>query len=300
MKFTLRIILFILITSSLYSQTPTQPKEQRYLFEQIRMPSFPDTVYLCGERIPLEIPEVRERAEREYFLLLQDPGQVMLYLKRSGKYFPMYEKLLKESGLPDDLKFLSVAESALFQARSAKSALGLWQFMEGTGRSMGLQIDKFVDERCNPKKSTMAAIKYLTNGYKFHGSWISTLAGYNMGNFGVSESMIYQNGLDYFSLYLNEETSRFVFRIMAIKLIMTNPEKHGFYLENSDYYKPDDLEKIEWPKSITDLSEWAKSQGTTYKYVKLLNPWILGRSLPNPQTGNIWEIEIPADSIKTN
>ncbi len=299
MKFTLRIILFIFLTTTLYSQ-PTHPIDQRYIFEQTRMPAFPDSVFLCGERIPLEIPEVRERAEREYFLLLQDPGQVMLYLKRSGKYFPMYEKLLKDAGLPDDLKYLSVAESALYQSRSVKSALGLWQFMEGTGRSMGLQIDKFVDERCHPEKSTLGAIKYLKNGYKSHGSWISTLAGYNMGNFGVAESMKYQNALDYFSLYLNEETSRFVFRILAIKLVMTNPEIHGYHLQDNDYYKSDKTEKIDWPKSITDLSEWAKSQGTSYKNVKLLNPWMLERSLPNPQSGKVWEIEIPFDSLKTN
>jgi len=300
MKLTIRIILFILLTSTLYSQIPDQTKENRYIFEQIRMPAFPDTVYLCGEQIPLDVPEVRERAEREYFLLLQDPGQVMLYLKRSGKYFPMYEKLFKEAGLPEDLKYLSVAESALYQSRSVKSALGLWQFMEGTGRSMGLQIDKFVDERCHPVKSTKAAIAYLKNGYKSHRSWISTLAGYNMGNFGVSESMKYQNALDYFSLYLNEETSRFVFRILAIKLVMSNPEMHGYHLQDSDYYKQDDIQKVDWPKSITDLSEWAKSQGTSYKNVKLLNPWILGRSLPNPQNGKVWEICIPVDSLKTN
>jgi hypothetical protein len=264
------------------------------------MPALPDTLYLCGERIPLEIPEIRERAEREYFLLLQDPGQVMLYLKRSGKFFPMYDKLLKEAGLPEDLKYLSVAESALYQSRSVKSALGLWQFMEGTGKSMGLQIDKFVDERCHPEKSTLAAIKYLAKGYKTHGSWISTLAGYNMGNFGVSESMTYQNALDYFSLYLNEETSRFVFRILAIKLVMTNPKIHGYNLVESDYYKPEATEKVDWPKSISDLSEWAIAQGTTYKQVKLLNPWILGRSLPSPQGGKIWEIELPANRNKTN
>jgi hypothetical protein len=300
MKFTIRIIIFILLATTLYSQSPDQPKEQRYIFEQIRMPALPDTVLLCGEQIPLDDAEIRERAEREYFLLLQDPGQVMLYLKRSGKYFPMYEKLLQEAGMPDDLKFLSVAESALYQSRSVKSALGLWQFMEGTGKSMGLQIDKFVDERCHPQKSTEAAIKYLKNGYRMHGSWISTLAGYNMGNFGVSESMKYQNALDYFSLYLNEETSRFVFRILAIKLVMTNPEIHGYYLAEKDYYKPDPTVTIDWPKSITDLSEWAKSQGTSYKNVKMLNPWILGRALPNPQSGKIWEIQIPVDSLKTN
>lgn len=287
------IFTLTIIFTAIFTIQELSSKENNYLFEQIKMPALPDTMYLCNEQIPLDDPEVRERAEREYFLLLQDPGQVMLYLKRSGKYFPMYERLLKEAGLPDDLKYLSVAESALYQARSSKSALGLWQFMEGTGRLMGLRIDKYVDERCHPEKSTIAAIKYLKGGYKQHKSWITTLAGYNMGNFGVSESMKYQYSPDYFSLYLNEETSRFVFRILAIKTVMSNPELHGYKLSNSDYYPVAETQIIEWDKQVTDLSDWAKSQGATYKQVKVLNPWILGRTLPNPPEGTSWKIYIP-------
>lgn len=130
----------------------------------------PDELDFCGERVPLNNPEVKERAEREFYLLLQQKGQVVLYIKRAGKYFPTYERLLKEQSLPDDLKYLSVAESALYQSRSSKSAYGLWQFMEGTGKTYGLQINKFVDERANVEKSTAAAIKYLANGKKSLGS----------------------------------------------------------------------------------------------------------------------------------
>ena len=271
----------------------TESLAQNFNFGAYKLPA---KMELCGEKIPLDDPEIREKAEREFYLLLQQPGQIMLYIKRSGKYFPTFERIIKEAGLPDDLKYLSVAESALYQSQSSKGAVGLWQFMEGTARSHGLRVDKFVDERRNVEKSTYAAMKYLKNGYSAHKSWFLTFAGYNMGNAGISRALDYQFGESFFDLYLNEETSRYIFRIAVIKEIMSNPAKYGFSFPKDEQYKPVKTKIITVDSSISDVSNWAKANKTSYKYVKLLNPWILERSLPAPKSGEKWEIEVPEEN----
>lgn len=271
---------------------------QEYLgsdhFTKVSQLKLPDELSWCGEKIPLDIPEVKERAEREFYLLLQQPGQIILYLKRSGRYFPLYEQVLREYNMPDDLKYLSVAESALYMALSSKEAMGLWQFMSATAKHLGLQVTDMVDERRHPEKSTRAALKYLRQGFESNGSWMLTAAGYNMGHTNVTKNLKYQNADDYFDLFLNTETSRFIFRIALIKELMSNAEKYGFILDKDDYYKPYDTKIVEWNKSIKDLSAWAIEQGTSYKFVKLYNPWILGRELPSPGKGK-WEIAVPND-----
>lgn len=267
------------------------PKIKQH-FEFISKVKLPDNLELCGETIPLDNPEVKERAEREFYLLLQQPGQIMLYLKRSGRYFDMYEKVIRSHNLPEDLKYLSVAESALFQATSSAGAIGLWQFMASTGKAMGLQIDDYVDERRHPEKSTHAAMKYLKQGYNQHGSWLLTLAGYNMGHTGVARSIEHQEGQSYFDLFLNSETSRFIFRIALIKEFMSNAEKYGFDKSSIDYYKDPEAKLILVDSAIPDLAKWAIENGSNYKHVKLLNPWILKKELPRPKSGS-WEILVP-------
>ena len=254
----------------------------------------PKKLDFCGERIPLEIPEVTERVEREFYLLLQQPGQVILYQKRAGRYFPIFDKYIKKQNVPEDLKYISVAESALYMSRSGKGAVGLWQFMEATAKAMGLTVNEFVDERRNPDKSTEAGLRYLKQGYEKHKSWAMAAAGYNMGHTGVAENKEFQGVRDFFDLFLNEETSRYIFRIVVIKEILTNPEKYGFMLKDEQLYKPDKVKMITVDTAISNLAEWAKSKGTTYKDVKILNPWILKRELPAPAKGQSYEIAIPA------
>ncbi len=253
----------------------------------------PDSLDFCGERVPLEIPEVKERAEREFYVLLQQPGQIILYLKRSGRYFPLFERILKETQMPDDIKYLSVAESALYMARSPKDAVGLWQFIPETAKAMGLIVNDYIDERRHPEKSTYAAIKYLKTGYSNHKSWILTAAGYNMGHHNVIDNLNFQGKLNYFDLFLNEETSRYILRIVCIKEIMKNSEKYGFKVSDEKKYKQEPYKIIEWDKEIPNLSEWANLHNCTYKDVKLLNPWILKRSLPAPFKGKNYQIYIP-------
>jgi hypothetical protein len=286
-------LILILQTDTIRSQNNGLPRIGNEFNRFISGLSLPDKLTICGEELPIDEPEVRERAEREFYLLLQKPGQVVLYLKRAARLFPMYEQKLKEAGLPDDLKYLSVAESALFQARSSAGAVGLWQFMKGTGKQMGLVIGPNVDERRHPEKSTDAALKFLAQGYKKHNSWALTLGGYNMGFTGIGNRMTQQYGTDYFDLYLNEETSRFVFRIAIIKELMSNPEKYGYVIPNHQLYKPHKTKTVK-VASISSLSDWAVSQGTSYKYVKVLNPWLLTKKLPKHPDGKMWEVKIPA------
>jgi len=253
----------------------------------------PDSLTFCGEPLPLNDPEVRKRFDREFMLNLQWDGQVMLYLKRSGEYFPLYDSILKEEGAPDDLKYLSVAESALYQAQSSKDAVGLWQFIPETARRYGLQVDEYVDERRNPEKSTRAAIRLLKDNYKRFGSWALSAAAYSMGEAATTDDLQFQRQQNYYDLYLNEETSRYVFRVVAIKEIMTHPDRYGFHLDASDYYRLPTTTEVAVAREIPNLADWAEQQGSSYKDVKLSNPWIKKRMLPKPVNGSPYVIAIP-------
>lgn len=292
MKKILLLIFFIFISCKETRELPGQDNDVNFnhFLSTVKLPN---KLEFCGERIPLEIEEVRERAEREFYLNLQSPGQIILFLKRAGRFFPMYEKIFAEEGVPDDLKYLSVAESALYMSRSPKDAVGLWQFIPSTGRAMGLQIDEYVDERRHPEKSTKAAIKYLKSGYQKTKSWILAAAGYNMGHENVSDNLSFQESDNYFDLFLNEETSRYILRIVIIKEIMKNPRKYGINLKANDLYKPLKYKIIKESNFIDNLHQWAKLYNTTYKDIKLLNPWILKRRLPSPPKGKVWEIAVP-------
>ena len=258
------------------------------VFINISQIPFPKELDFCGEKVPLHIPEVRERAEREFYLLLQQQGQLALYLKRANRFFPIYERIIKEMNLPDDLKYVSVAESALFQSRSHRDAFGLWQFMEATAREYGLRVDKYVDERANVEKSTRAALTYLQRGHRSFGSWALAAAGYNMGNAGLRRAMTRQNVDNYYDLFLNEETSRFVFRIIIIKELMKNAKKYGIDFPADELYCFGNIRTVKVNGSIPDLFEWSARHKNLYKDVRLLNPWIRTDQLPN---GN-WEIII--------
>jgi len=298
MKKSFLILLIILCSCNesreLTSQTNKAENPDMNFISWLSSQKLPDKLDFCGEKIPLEVPEVRERAEREFYVNLQSPGQLILYIKRAGKYFKTFEKIIKDNNMPDDLKYLSVAESALYMSRSPKNAVGLWQFIPETGKKMGLQIDEYVDERKHPEKSTAAAMKYLKLGFDYHKSWILAAAGYNMGHQNVVDNIQFQSSENYFDLFLNEETSRYILRIAVIKEIMNNPDKYGIKLKHEDIYVSPKTKVIQVEQYIPNLAEWAKANGTTYKDVKLLNPWILQRKLSSPPKGKVFEIEIPA------
>jgi hypothetical protein len=292
-------ILILLISVLLISCSDSKPlisgdnENEQNFYEFMSSVKLPEKLDFCGESLPLDDQEIKERAEREFYLMLQQPGQLILYIKRAGRYFPMFEKIIKKHNMPDDIKYLSVAESALYQARSSVGAIGLWQFMPETAKIMGLQVDEFVDERRHPEKSTVAAMKYLRQGYERHKSWVLTAAGYNMGHTGLMENLNFQSVENFFDLYLNEETSRYIFRIAIIKNLMENAEIYGFKIPKDELYKQDTYQLIKVNSAIQDLSAWARANGTSYKQVKSLNPWILKRMLPAPAKGQFYEIAIP-------
>jgi hypothetical protein len=280
------------------SPSPDAPPLNKLYRPNISTLKLPAQLDFCGEVVPLSNPEVRKRMDREFLLNLQWDGQVMLYLKRSGEFFPMFDTLLARQGVPSDLKYLAVAESALFQAQSGKGAVGLWQFIPETGRRYGLRVDDFVDERRDPEKSTLAAIRYLKDLKARFGSWALAAAAYNMGEGAVDDDLSFQNGHTYYDLYLNEETSRYLFRIVSLKEIMSHTEKYGYDLDPDEYYHPVPSTSVAVNTEISNLARWAEAQGTTYKDVKLLNPWILKRTLPKPSADAPYVIEIPDKGSK--
>jgi len=236
---------------------------------------------LCAERVPLEIQEVRERLEKELLLTLWDRPQVILWLKRSRRYLPYIEETLKKNGMPADLKYIALAESALRpHAGSPKGAMGFWQFMQDTGRQYGLAIDSRIDERRNIFASTQAAIRYFKDLYKQFGSWTLVAAAFNMGEAGLAEEMREQGVKDYYRLYLPIETQRYVLRIISIKLIFSDPKRYGFHLANEDYYPPLEFDRVQVNcLRDTHLRIIAQAAKTHFKEIKDLNPEIRGYSL---------------------
>jgi len=225
--------------------------------------------------------EVRERFEKELLLNLWDRPQIILYLKRAGRYFPYIEEMLKESGLPQDLKYVAVIESALRpHSRSYKGAVGFWQFMPQTGRKYGLIVTRRLDERRNFFAATRAAIHYFKDLHEMLGSWTLAAAAYNMGERGLMAEMLEQQVKDYYRLYLPLETQRFVFRILAVKAILSAPKKFGFILSKTDYYRPMSFDRvrIEAVKDVP-LRLIAAAAKTHFKVIKDLNPDIRGHYL---------------------
>lgn len=250
----------------------------------------------CGEHVPLKEQEVRERFEKELMLSLWGRPQVILWLKRSTRYLPHIEKTLKENGLPDDLKYIAIAESALRpHVGSGKGAMGFWQFMRSTGRKQGLVINEYSDERRNLFASTRAAIKYFNElNIKFK-SWTLAAAAYNMGEEGLMAEILEQNTEDFYHLYLPLETQRYIFRILCIKLIFSDPERYGFKLVEEDFYPSLTFDRIRIECSqeipIRIIADAAK---THFKEIKDLNPEIRGHYLAK----GVHEILVPEGASK--
>lgn len=235
----------------------------------------------CGEEVPIREQQVRERLEKELLLSLWNRPQVILWLKRSRRYLPPIEEVLRNEGMPDDLKYVAIAESALRpHAHSRKGAVGFWQFMRYTGQKYGLVINGRIDERRNIFASTRAAISYLKDLHEIFGSWALAAAAYNMGEEGLMSEILEQGNNDYYHLYLPLETQRYIFRIIAIKLILEDPAKYGFYLLAEDYYPPLHFDQVRIEcADETPIRIVAKAARTTFRAIKELNPEIRGHYL---------------------
>ncbi len=238
-------------------------------------------ISFSGEPVPLDDPDVRERLEKELLISLWDRPQVVLWLKRSTRYFPVIEPMLEAGGIPDDFKYLALAESALrAHAGSPKGAMGYWQFMPATARKHGLRVDRYKDERRNVFRSTEAAVRYLGELRGQFGSWALAAAAYNMGEEGLASEILAQGVEDYYRLYLPLETQRYLFRVLSVKLILEDPERFGFVLEEGDYYPPTPFERLRFDSlQEAPLALVAKAAGTDFKRIKDLNPELRGHYL---------------------
>lgn len=247
----------------------------------------------CDEALPMDNFDVRERLDRELTVNTYWHSSTILSIKSTVRYFPIMDKILTEEGVPTDLKYIAVAESGLRNAVSPAGAKGIWQFMKGTGTDYGLEISDEVDERYHFEKSTRAAAKYLKSLRQRFGSWANAAAAYNMGGGNMSKHLREQESENYFELNLNEETSRYYFRLVAIKEIMENPREFGFYLDREDYYPAlDDYRTEEISGAVESWGAFAKEKGTNYRILKVYNPWLIDNKLTN-KSGKTYEIRIP-------
>lgn len=254
----------------------------------------PAEINFAGEKAPLQIADVRERLDRELLVNANLHATTLLILKRANRAFPVIEPILKKYGVPDDFKYLAVIESGLVNVVSPAGARGVWQFMPDTGKEKGLEINDVVDERYHLEKSTEAACKYLLDAKNKFGSWTLAAASYNGGVGGVNKQITFQGVTDYYDLLLTEETSRYVFRILALKEIMQNPTKYNFNLKPADLYPVIPTKKVEVTASVPDLATFAKDNGINYKVLKIHNPWLRDRKL-DVAAGKSYTLEIPLE-----
>ncbi|MNY14358.1 Membrane-bound lytic murein transglycosylase D precursor [compost metagenome] len=237
---------------------------------------------------------MKERLDRELLVNANLDASTLLIIKRANRSFPIIEPILKKNGVPDDFKYLAVAESALMNATSSAGAKGFWQFMPDTAKERGMEVNDGVDERYHLEKSTEAACKYLLDAYRKFGSWTLAAASYNGGFGGVNKQITIQGVTNYYDLLLTDETARYVFRILALKQIMKNPVEYGFNVVPAELYPNIPTRKLEIDSSITDLAAFAKAQGINYKILKIHNPWLRDRKLTNPAKKK-YIIEIPTE-----
>lgn len=254
-------------------------------------PQVPKTMNFAGEKVPLERWDVKEQFERELLYNYYNHYSTLYILRLAPRYFPTIERVLKANGVPADFKYLCVAESALRNQTSSAGAVGFWQFMSGTAPSYGLEVNGEVDERYDVEKSTEAACKYFKQAYTKFGSWTAAAASYNMGQGGYNSQSDFQQRSSYYDLQLPEETMRYVFRILTFKLMMSYAENFGYIITNADSYKPIKTKKIQVSASIPNLAQFAIDNGSNYRMLKQLNPWLRDKKLT--VKNKTYEIELP-------
>jgi len=261
-------------------------------FENARFISVPENLNLAGEPMPLTDPDVRERMEREIHINTYWHTNTILMIKRANRWLPIIEQELAKAGIPDDFKYLVAIETNFKNDTSPANAVGFWQFLKASGLEKGLEITKEVDERYDPEKATKAAANYLKHSYDKFGNWTLAAASYNRGVSGMIRAMEHQNERDYYSLLLNEETSRYIFRIVAAKLILSSPEQYGFTVNPSELYAPYETYRVEVTQSIPSLVDWAQQHSISYRELKRYNPWLRTDKL-TIASGKTYSIKLP-------
>lgn len=281
---------------STYKSEKDNP-DNRYFMQsrqnyKIFQPYIPDSLTFAGEMVPIDHLIVRERLERELIAIMYWHSHTIYMLKRSGRFFPVIEPILNAEGIHDDFKFLAMAESELSNVVSPAGAAGFWQFLKKTGQEYGLEVGTDVDERYNLEKSTHAACRYLKAAKNMFGSYTLAAASYNMGTGALQQQVSAQQTKDYYQLFLNEETSRYLYRIIALKLIWSQPLTYGFFIRNKDIYRPIEVTYKEVNSEIPDLTAWAIENNISYLELRYLNPWLRTNRLP-VIAGKTYQLAVP-------
>ncbi len=300
LRFVFVLILVAFAAGIFIRATFTEDDKQQQEFEtyyKIYSLSIPDHLTFAGEKVPLADADVKERYDKELLTNVYWQSQTLLMIKRAEKYFPLIERILRQNGVPEDFKYISLAESGLqFNVVSPAGAASWWQFLDKTGKVFGLEVNEEVDERYHLEKSTEAACRYFLLAYREFGSWALVAASYNMGIEGLRRQMTQQGVNNYYDLYLNTETARYVLRIMAIKEILEHKEKYGFRLVQNHLYTNVPTVTIKVTKPVADLPAFAQEFNCNYKQLKLLNPWLRKSSLVNKDQKPYY-MQLPKDKV---
>jgi hypothetical protein len=286
-------VLFLIVSMNPAEAPRRKKSTDEQAFQSISAPSIPEKVSFAGEAVPLHNFDVYESLDREMMVNAFFHSQTLRLLKLLPRYFAIIEPILKEQQIPDDFKYLAVADSGLNErALSPAGAAGIWQFMKAAAQENGLEMNNEVDERYHLEKSTLAACRYLRKAYDRYGNWTTVAASYNAGMAGINRQINRQNQPNYFDLLLNEETSRYVFRIIALKLILEAPKEYGFFVEKNETYPSIPFKWVEVKGKVESFADFAAQHGTNYKLLKMFNPW-LRDTLLNNKEGKTYQIKIP-------
>lgn len=259
----------------------------------VTSPDIPQSINFCGDKVDFDRIDMAERLDRELTGTIYGQTMSSLIIKRANRYFPRLIEILKQNRMPEDLIYLAVAESSLdINALSPAKAAGIWQFMASTGKQYGLEVNDDVDERYDPEKETVAACQYLRNAYSKYGNWATVCASYNAGTARISNELASQQVNTSFDLRLVSETSRYVFRIIALKIFLENPKRFGYRLRSNQLYQPIEYDEVRVNAPVANWTTWAREHGITYAQLRDANPWIRSNKLPNA-SGKVYRVKVP-------
>ncbi len=287
----------VLVIQSFTGSTGESANNNPEYFYGVKAIRIPENLEFAGERVPVENFDTREGLDMELLINTYWHSQTFLNIKKANRYFPVIEKILKKNNIPDDFKYLAIAESGLSNAVSPKRAAGFWQLLEETAKENGLEVSKEVDERYHLEKSTIAACKFFKESYAKYGNWTLAAASFNAGVRGIDRQIERQKQDNYYDLLLDEETARYIFRVLALKLVLSNPAEYGFHFDEDDLYPEIPYYSVEVDSAITDIAKYAELHSTNYKILKYLNPWLRENYLSN-KNRKVYKIKIPEKGFR--
>ncbi|MBU8891218.1 MAG: lytic transglycosylase domain-containing protein [Bacteroidales bacterium] len=304
-KYTFLLIIGLLLITTIFKFSKPDEKSDDVNYQQIFQKkysvfslSLPEEVSFAGEKVPMDYFDVREALDQEILVNTYWQSQTILFIKRAHKYFPQIEKILAENNIPDDFKYIVLAESDLKNAVSSAGAVGIWQLMKGTATDYGLEVNSEIDERYHFEKSTEVACKFFKDAHELFGNWTMTAASYNMGRRGLIKQVNRQKQNNYYDLLLNNETGRYIYRVLAIKLILENPEKFGFHVREKDLYHSVPTYEVKVDTAVSDFADFAEKFAINYKVLKYFNPWLRESFLTN-KSNKEYYIKIPKEGYRS-